>query len=291
MVYALQIKSSPEDFLVREFYVPKFAAGNYALYSLRKERWNTEDVLQELSRLMQVPRKALASCGNKDRQAITEQYITAHKGAPRSYFGKDFSLTYLGQMQEALHLGAHERNIFTITLRGLKPDCKVLTSKVRNTFGEQRFGQGNEIVGFHLLRKDYRAAAEALKLTFTNDPITALRTVPKQLLTLYLHAAQSMLWNERVKTLAPTVTSYLLPGYGEPLDDEMLALLSTQSLEEDCFINRSMHELSLEGGARQVYQDVQDFSASTVKDGVMILQFSLPPSQYATETVRQKISE
>ena len=71
----------------------------------------------------------------------------------------------------------------------------------------------------------------------------------------------------------------------------MVALLERHELTEDCFVNRSMHELSLEGGARQVYQDVHDFTASTVKDGVLILQFSLPPSQYATETIKQRVLE
>ena len=113
--------------------------------------------------------------------------------------------------------------------------------------------------------------------------------MPKQILTLYLHAAQSKLWNERVQTLNPDVTSYPLPGYGEPLDDEMLRLLEKHALTEDCFVNRSMHELSLEGAPRAVYQDVRNFSASAVREGEMIIQFSLPPSQYATETIKQKI--
>jgi tRNA(Glu) U13 pseudouridine synthase TruD len=299
------LKSVPEDFCVREFLVPNIQPagepGRYNLYLLRKRGWNTEDCVSWLCTSLRVQRKTIGLCGNKDKHAVTEQYVTMEaRTVPRVIRTPDgFSLTFLGTTRDALYLGAHKRNVFTITVRELPVTAHIETEKpVLNLFGEQRFGTNTAQIGFHLLRKDYRAAADALGLTYTTDPISALRTVPKRTLILHVHAAQSALWNEAARRAAAhgaldANAVLALPGYGEPVTLDIGNALHEHGLTSDCFVNRSMSELSLEGGTRMLVQGVQDFSTSpivlTKTGGVCTLRFSLGQGEYATETIRQRI--
>lgn len=287
------LKDVPEDFLVREVYVPRFG-GAWNLYLLRKREWNTEDALQWLAEKLRIPRKHFGVCGNKDKRAVTEQYVTI-RGAPREIrTPNEFTMTFLGTVPEPLHLGAHDGNVFTITVRQLPASSSPVLGLVRNYFGEQRFGTRNDEIGFMLLRREYAAAASALGLPENSDPISALRSLPKRTLTLYVHAAQSRLWNDAVAALSDEQVTSLqtvpLPGYGVDVPDAMQQALAARGLDEGCFVNRSVQELSVEGIERPLLQSVTQFSASRVHGGVCVLRFRLPPGQYATETVRQIIS-
>jgi tRNA(Glu) U13 pseudouridine synthase TruD len=286
----MQLKSIPEDFIVREHASLTLGGGAHKVFLLRKRDRNTEDCLQEISRMLNIPRKDIGYCGNKDKRAVTEQYITIKNAPAQIRTPSTFTLTYVGSQQEALRLGGHERNFFIITVRDLTTTEQPVLSTVKNYFGEQRFSDANDTVGFALLRRDYRGAADALGLTYTTDPISALRTVPKHTLLLYVHAAQSRLWNTLVKTLPAQQGMVPLAGYASTGDPEYLnalqQLLAEQQLTREAFVNKSIPELSLEGGARALLQDVQDFSASTIRDGVCTMCFSLGKGSYATETVK-----
>jgi len=286
------IKQSPEDFIVREYWPPDFGEGQYSVYLLIKRGWNTEDCLQWLSTKLRRPRKYFGYCGSKDKNALTEQYITIKHGPNSISTPEGLSLAYLGRRAESLHLGEHKRNSFMITVReynGEKPALK----PVKNYFGEQRFGSNNTEIGFALLTRNYSKAAELLKLEFTTDPIAALRRIPRHTLMLYVHSAQSKLWNELTETLPSEQVAVPLPGFAPEGTPELLlamdSLLEKHGLSRESFINRSFQELSLEGGSRPMLQDIKDFSAS-VENGVCVLCFSLAKSQYATETVKQLVS-
>jgi tRNA(Glu) U13 pseudouridine synthase TruD len=282
------LKVHPEDFIVREHTQIKSGSGPFKVYLLRKTNRNTEDVLQELSRMFHVQRKDIGYCGNKDKNAVTEQFITIRNGPSDIRPTETFSATYLCDCAEPLHLGAHEKNFFIITVRAVKHAPVFVPPK--NFFGEQRFSENNVAVGLALLQRKYKEAATLLGLSYTTDPINVLRTVPKHTLILYAHAVQSMLWNELAATLPPQQTTLMLPGFGTE-NTQYESLLAKYGLTEDAFVNRSFPEISLEAVERPVLQDVSDFSASEVHDGVCTVCFSLGKGSYATETVKQLFEE
>jgi tRNA(Glu) U13 pseudouridine synthase TruD len=291
ILLAMLLKDVPEDFMVREVLTPALGEGEHALFLLRKRERNTEDCVQWLSERLHIPRKHFGLCGNKDKRAITEQYVTI-RGAPRELrTPNEFTMTFLGVVREPLYLGAHNGNVFTITVREVPGNAPAQLGVVRNYFGEQRFSTRNDEIGFMLLRREYAAAAQALGLPPSTDPISALRTVPKRTLTLYVHAAQSRLWNDAVAALRDdeiaSGMTLALPGYGVEIAAAMRDALTQRGLDESSFVNRSFQELSVEGIERPVLQDVQDFAASNVREGTCTLRFRLPSGQYATETVRQ----
>ena len=299
------LKSSSEDFIVEEILDTTTIldeSGSYSLYTLKKRQWNTEDCIQWLMRGFNKERRDFAVCGNKDKHAITTQYLTIRHGPKEvrtpNEGEKFFTLEYLGRTKEPLRLGAHSKNKFIITVRALGPawEGKTLTRKpIRNTFGEQRFSEQNDTVGMMLVRKQYKEAARALGLDPGNEPVAALRAIPKHTRILYVHAAQSRIWNELAATIMPPTDGsnplIPMPGYGPEGDAQYLpamdALLEKQGLDRMSFVNRSMPELSVEGNARKLFQDVEEFSATPIVDGTCTLSFTLGTGQYATETVRQ----
>jgi tRNA(Glu) U13 pseudouridine synthase TruD len=303
----MRLKEQPEDFVVEEILEKNVLAGSsgaYGLYILRKRLWNTEDCLQWLAKGLNKERRDFGVGGNKDRHAITSQYLTI-KNAPVEVRGYDagggrwFTLDYVGRVSEPLRLGVHARNRFSIVVRDLDGKWEGKTPvlvPIRNRFGEQRFSEYNDIVGMHLVRKEYREAAKVLGLSFTSDAISALRTVPKHTRLLYVHAAQSRLWNALADTLPLyRQRSVPIPGYGSEGEADLLeamdAILAQHHLTTRSFVNPSMPELSVEGGARQLLQDVQEFTATRVRDGTCTISFILAPGQYATETVRQLFAD
>lgn len=306
----MRLKASPEDFVVDEILDYETLlddTGGYALYNLKKRQWNTEDCLQWLTKGLHRERRDFAVCGNKDKHAVTTQYMTL-KGGPKDLHGCDprddaddskwFTITYLGRVNEPLRLGAHSKNKFTITVRELEAGREGTTPTripIRNTFGEQRFSEQNDVVGMMLIRKQYKEAARALGIDPGNEPVAALRNIPKHTRILYVHAAQSRLWNELATSIPLPVngTNPLIPvpGYGPEGDPQYLpamdAILEREGLDRMSFVNRSMSELSVEGNSRKLLQDVEEFTATEVKDGVCTVSFTLGTGQYATETVRQ----
>lgn len=290
----MRLKAVPEDFIVQEQLTLTPQEGPYRAYLLRKRLWNTEDCLQWLSRSLHVPRKAIGYCGNKDKHAVTEQYITIRHGPKEVRTPEGFTLIYVCDRSEPLRLGDHERNHFTITVRELQAAEKPAFRPVKNYFGEQRFGGNNADVGFLLLRKKYREAADLLGLQYTTDPISALRTIPRHTLLLYVHAAQSRLWNEIAEQLPAEHGEAPMPGFAPEGDQKYLPamerVLQLHGLTRMDFVNKSFPELSLEGGSRPLLQDVQEFEASGIVDGTCTLRFSLGKGSYATETVRQLFS-
>jgi tRNA(Glu) U13 pseudouridine synthase TruD len=304
------IKASPEDFTVEEVLDAKslIGEGSFSLYLLSKRLWNTEDCIQWLARALGRPRKDFGVCGNKDRNAVTKQYITIRNGSKEIRTPSEdteegtrfFSLEYLGATKEGLYLGAHEKNRFTIVVRGLE-GLEGTSPKVKpfnNYFGEQRFSDQNAIVGMLLVKKQYKEAAALLKLEAGTDAVGALRKLPRSTLVFYIHAAQSALWNELADSASAPAdennTSVPMPGFSPEGSDEQLALLDAlltkHGLDRMSFVNRSMPELTVEGGSRKLLQDVSEFSATEVKDGVCTLSFTLGKGQYATETVKQLFS-
>jgi len=191
-----KIKSIPEDFIVEEIPLIKFDdKGKYTYFLLKKTNYNTEKVIQKLSRYFKIPRKKFCYAGNKDKKAVTKQYCSV-KGKIKDVEFADINIKVIGYGDEPISLGALKGNKFTITVRNITklPDK---TDFIINYFDEQRFGKHNLEVGLCIIKKDFKKAAELLELeTKNNDYIGAIRTIPFKILKLIINSLQSYLWNE-----------------------------------------------------------------------------------------------
>lgn len=191
------IKDIPEDFIVEELLPDGFIKkqGEYKVLLLTKRGENTEDRLQEIANKLHMPRRMIGYCGNKDRQAVTRQYITIRTSIWRNSSNIE-ELTHAGYSDESLGLGTNIGNVFTITVRDLKPDekaTKVLS--IPNYFDEQRFSKNNAEIGKSIISKDFVKACKLACGSTGANPILQLRHIPQRQLLMYVHAYQSLLWN------------------------------------------------------------------------------------------------
>ena len=139
-----KIKQIPEDFIVIEVNneLKKLIKekGNFTLYKLTKKNYNTQNAISTLSKIFNIPSKFFNFAGTKDKIAITEQFITIHKGPEKNLEITDIKLEFLGYVEERLNLGNLDGNQFIITIRNIKykPEKKL---SIPNYFDSQRFGK------------------------------------------------------------------------------------------------------------------------------------------------------
>ncbi len=316
------VKHVPEDFVVEEIGGTDFKErGRFLIVKVTKRLRNTEETAQLLGRGLRIPRKDIGYAGAKDRNALTTQRfslrdVTTERLAAVA-FG-DLAVEPLGHLDEPLGLGALEGNRFTITVRNLDGDEDLsLPASIPNYFDEQRFGTGNAAIGETLLRKRFADALALIKSStpreaaliseyedeHPGDAVGALLRLPRQLLRMYLHSFQSLLWNralaEYVRTTAKKISSvpysqggFLFPVRGETVRNASIPIpgfgfindngtdkntntgrdyliqriLEQEGLTPRDFVIRQLPNLSLEGGSRDALIAVKEFSASAFAD-------------------------
>lgn len=153
----LKIKVKPEDFIVEEIAdIPFQENGNYVVCLLKKEGWNTVDVIKRLSKRLNIPFSNFSYGGKKDKYALTSQYIAVAQYAHNQYLftshstdkiispmnssrspsipgesegekatevcGEHYSLRPVGLMDRPMGPDLIKGNRFTITIRNLTED-------------------------------------------------------------------------------------------------------------------------------------------------------------------------
>jgi len=318
-----KIKQTPEEFIVRE--IPTFkpiASGSYLIFLLKKKDYNTETAVQRVADALRIPRKNMGYAGSKDRQAVSEQFISI-RGVPRekaeSVNLKDISLKFVGFSKEKISLGELEGNEFEIVVRNITNAPKQV-SRIVNYFGEQRFSTNNAEIGKAIIKKDFKKAIETLLehtgkeedrirsylLAHKNDYVGALKTIPWKNLTLYVHSYQSKIWNNAAKKiveerLAPAGNTTTLPivGFATELKDDNAGRIIREIMEEEGvtqqdFIIRAIPELSVDGDERKLYTAINGLSIGELEDDELnsgkkkvLLKFSLGKGSYATEAIKE----
>ncbi|MBT4539977.1 tRNA pseudouridine(13) synthase TruD [Candidatus Woesearchaeota archaeon] len=217
----IKIKQKPEDFIVREkLDINKFLTdkGDFSYYKLTKTNYNTISAIKVIARSWRLNEKFINFAGTKDKNAVTEQYISIKNGPKKDLYIDNITLNYLGIGKERLNLGVLQGNEFEIIVETDKLPKKLSEKQIKKTinyFDDQRFGinKNNHVVGKLLIQKKFKEACEKISLdikTFhvdSNNYVGALRTVHKKLLQLYVHAYQSYLWNS-------VVSEYIKTNYG-----------------------------------------------------------------------------
>ena len=169
------LKEQVNDFLVTELANHDLNEdGDHLIIKLRKQNMTTMEAVSKLSNMLHISKKRIGYAGNKDKRAVTEQYISIQgvtQEDVRQIYTDEFDLEVIGRNGH-IGLGNLKANRFEITLRNINlPEedtkertekiVKDLESKFPNYFGEQRFGSPRPIthqVGRHILRGEFEEA-------------------------------------------------------------------------------------------------------------------------------------
>ena len=144
------LRVEPEDFRVTENlgFEPD-GEGPHRLVLVRKRCLSTPEAAARLAAAAGVARRDIGHAGLKDRQAVTEQWLTCPAGAEPlpGPLGED--LQPLPQRRK-LKPGSLRGNRFELRLRQIRGDRRALDRRLQaiarrgvpNAFGAQRFGRG-----------------------------------------------------------------------------------------------------------------------------------------------------
>jgi len=169
-----EIKEQVNDFIVQEMASHDTGEGDHLIVKLRKQNMTTLQAINKLSKMLHISRKRIGYAGNKDKRAITEQYISIQGVSEedvRQVFTDEFDLEVIGKGGN-IGLGNLVANRFEITVRNLNlpvenirnfalNTVEEMDGKMPNYFGEQRFGSARPIthqVGRLILKGDYEEA-------------------------------------------------------------------------------------------------------------------------------------
>ncbi len=261
------LKQVPEDFIVREVADVKLGQGKFSYFMMKKRLWNTLDAVSEIAKRLNVDVKRIRFAGIKDRQAVTQQYVSA-ENVPRVALEnlsiKDIEIEYLGQSNERMHTGLLRGNEFNIVVRDISSGLKA-NEKVPNYFDDQRFGnrKTNHLVGKALLHKDFAKACELMEFEVEgNDYVNALKKKMK-LVKLCFNAYQSYLFNL-------VLDSYIRKNYEFKEAEYSLGKLAFPSDKvKDFSIPLLQFDTEIDGELKDIYDKVLENEGIARKDFVI----------------------
>ncbi|ELN18813.1 tRNA pseudouridine synthase D [Salmonella enterica subsp. enterica serovar Enteritidis str. 607308-16] len=188
------LKANPEDFVVVEDlgFTPD-GEGEHILLRILKNGCNTRFVADALAKFLKIHAREVSFAGQKDKHAVTEQWLCARVPGKEMPDFSAFQLEGCKVLEYARHkrklrLGALKGNAFTLVLREIsdRRDVETRLQAIRdggvpNYFGAQRFGiGGSNLQG-------------ALRWAQSNAPV---RDRNKR--SFWLSAARSALFNQIV---------------------------------------------------------------------------------------------
>lgn len=149
------LKASPEDFTVVEDlgFAPD-GEGEHLLVRILKKGCNTRFVADALAKFLKVHAREVSFAGQKDKHAVTEQWICVRLPGKEMPDLSGFALEGCQVLEYARHkrklrTGALKGNRFTLVLREIsqRDEMEARLNAVKNAgapnyFGPQRFGRG-----------------------------------------------------------------------------------------------------------------------------------------------------
>ena len=334
-----QTRVYPEDFIVdEELGFELDGEGPHCWLRIKKSMLNTQDVLAALSKSFSLSIKDIGLSGLKDRNGVTSQWFslsrevagTLPNSETPSRFALDrdgFEILEMVDHMRKLKRGAHKRNRFSITVRGLFGDqsgdqsgdqgaiesrlLAIRDQGVPNYFGPQRFGRNAS----NLLKAERYFRGELKKPT-------------RQLKGFMLSAARSMLFNEVLsKRVESGSWNRVLPGDAVQFDGsgsffrhdhEDEAVLERvdaqechatgplwgrgelqvggqvdeferQCLEPFALFKTGLEQNGLSQQRRALRLNLTDLAWVFLDTGVLRLDFTLPAGAFATSVLRECI--
>ncbi|RLE47045.1 hypothetical protein DRJ22_00175 [Candidatus Woesearchaeota archaeon] len=291
------IKHIPEDFKVKEKSTVKIEnKGKYTYFELKKKNWNTINALKKIAKTLNTKLAWIGFAGNKDKKAITTQVCSIKKHIKKNMQFDGFEIRILGYGNEPVHLGNLKGNEFEITVRNIEKKPKI-NKKFVNYYGEQRFGTNNAETGKAIVKRNFKKAAELLKIKGTNY-ISELRKIPKKQLVFYVHAYQSKLWNKAAEQ-AKNLKELPIIGFGtEKIDKYTKKILEQEKIKPRDFIIKELPEASSEGGTRKIHAKAENLKIGKLEEDEyfqgkkkITLKFFLAKGSYATEFIKQNFHQ
>lgn len=156
----MRLKTTPDDFRVRELLEwDEVPDGAFVVHKLHKEKLSTPEALAILVRDAGVDRSAIAYAGLKDRQAVTDQFLTIERRAVELKLA-NLRVTPVGTTDRPITSKQSQGNAFTIVVRDLRPTeaaalrrsvPSLIKTGLPNYFDDQRFGSLRHGQGFPML--------------------------------------------------------------------------------------------------------------------------------------------
>ncbi|QSX29096.1 tRNA pseudouridine(13) synthase TruD [Shewanella cyperi] len=313
------IRSRNSDFVVQEIlpFLPS-GDGEHHLLHVRKDGLNTVQVAEMLARFAKVHPKEVTFAGQKDKNAVTEQWFGVRipgKDTPAWTELNSEQLTILSSARhnKKLRTGALSGNRFTLTLRNVSDMAAlearlalIAQSGVPNYYGEQRFGH------------DGRNLVQARQM------FQGRKVKDRNKRSIYLSAARSMLFNEVVSGRLARIGLGLLDGdcvmlagsrsffvaeqwddtlkgrlaegdiqlsapqwgRGQQLSQGAAAALETELLEAFTLERDGLEQAGLEQERRPMLLKPETLSHKIDGD-TLVLDFILPAGSFATSVLRE----
>lgn len=176
------IKNEIDDFVVEE--IPLLPSsredGRFLICKVTATNWETNRLIREISRKLQISRKRIGFAGTKDKRGVTSRYMSfedVDDEAVSSLHISDVVVEAVQRSPRALYLGDLQGNRFRIRIREcnfsgskLEDMAKSILSEIGaaggfpNFFGIQRFGSlrpNTHTVGLKIVRRDFEGAVHA----------------------------------------------------------------------------------------------------------------------------------
>lgn len=217
-------KVAPEDFEVEEVpaYLPS-GEGEHLYLWVEKRGLTTSDAARLIAKATGTRERDIGYAGQKDRFAITRQWMSVHTKADTVELEDDRAVVLSAvRHRNRLKVGHLKGNRFRVVLRGVGPDAEAraqatlaLLDKegLPNFYGQQRFGRGGD-----------NAVVGAALLGIGDHPYAARAKKERHMRRLSLSALQSELFNR-------CLTARLQDGlFAEPILGDVLRKRTSSGL-------------------------------------------------------------
>ncbi|PDO84231.1 tRNA pseudouridine(13) synthase TruD [Kosakonia pseudosacchari] len=320
------LKANPEDFVVVEDlgFEPD-GEGEHILVRIVKNGCNTRFVADALAKFLKIHAREVSFAGQKDKHAVTEQWLCARVPGNAMPDLSAFQLEGCKVLEYARHkrklrLGALKGNAFTLVLREISDRADVearlqaIAQKgVPNYFGAQRFGIGGSNLQGALRwaqsdapvrdrnkRSFWLSAARSalfnqivstrLKKTDFNQVVDgdALQLAGRGSWFVATREEQAELQTRvEAKTLMITAS---LPGCGEWGTQRDALALEQQAVADAPELQALLVREKVEAARRAMLLYPQKLSWNWWDDVTVELRFWLPAGSFATSVVRELIN-
>ncbi|MDU4223859.1 MAG: tRNA pseudouridine(13) synthase TruD [Enterobacter asburiae] len=299
------LKASPEDFLVVEDlgFEPD-GEGEHILVRILKNGCNTRFVADALAKFLKIHAREVSFAGQKDKHAVTEQWLCARVPGNAMPDLSKFELEGCKVLEYARHkrklrLGALKGNAFTLVLREVtdREDVEkrlnaISDRGVPNYFGAQRFDRNKRSFWLSAARSALfnQIVSERLKKPDANQVVVgdALQLAGRG--SWFVAMAEEMAdVQSRVDAKALMITA-ALPGTGD-WGTQGDALAAEQSAVADApELQSLLVREKVEAARRAMLLYPQQLSWNWWDDVTVELRFWLPAGSFATSVVRELIN-
>lgn len=320
------LKASPEDFVVVEDlgFEPD-GEGEHILVRILKSGCNTRFVADALAKFLKIHVREVSFAGQKDKHAVTEQWLCARVPGKEMPDLSAFQLEGCKVLEYARHkrklrLGALKGNAFTLVLREVSHRDEVEsrlqainTGGVPNYFGAQRFGIGGSNLQGALRwaqsdapvrdrnkRSFWLSAArsalfnqivsERLKKTDFNQVVDgdALQLAGRG--SWFVATQEELAELQRRVDEKELMVTASLPGSGEWGTQRDALTFEQSAIAEECELQSLLLREKVEASRRAMLLYPQQLSWNWWDDVTVELRFWLPAGSFATSVVRELIN-